>query len=52
MTGYSRSWIYKLIGQGLLPQPIKIGVRAIGFIESEIEGCIQSLINNSRSILI
>ncbi|MGC1072504.1 AlpA family transcriptional regulator [Pantoea agglomerans] len=36
-TGYSRSWIYELINQKQFPQPIKIGSRAVAFIEGEID---------------
>ncbi|PLM61628.1 dipicolinate synthase, partial [Klebsiella michiganensis] len=36
-TGLSKPWIYRLIGRGEFPSPIKLGGRAIGFIESEID---------------
>lgn len=49
-TGYSRSWIYELINQEQFPKPVKIGTRAIAFIESEIEQFIQELISKSRSL--
>ena len=49
-TGYSRSWIYELIKQKQFPQPIKIGSRAVGFIESEIEEFLQELISKSRAL--
>ena len=49
-TGYSRSWIYELINQKQFPQPIKIGSRAVGFIESEIEEFLQELISKSRAL--
>lgn len=49
-TGYSRSWIYELINQGQFPKPVKIGIRAIAFIESEIEEFLQELISKSRSL--
>ncbi|EFO2980128.1 AlpA family transcriptional regulator [Pantoea agglomerans] len=49
-TGYSRSWIYELINQEQFPKPVKIGTRAIAFIESEIEEFIQELISKSRSL--
>lgn len=48
-TGYSRSWIYELINQKQFPQPIKIGSRAVAFIESEIEEFLQELISKSRA---
>jgi len=49
-TGYSRSWIYELISQEQFPKPVKIGTRAIAFIESEIEEFLQELISKSRSL--
>ena len=47
-TGYGKAWIYRLINEGLFPQPVKIGVRAIAFIESEIDDWIVSAIERSR----
>ncbi|MDI3365045.1 MULTISPECIES: AlpA family transcriptional regulator [Pantoea] len=48
-TGYSKSWIYKLIRRKQFPQPIKIGCRAVAFIEGEIDEWIEMLISKSRS---
>lgn len=47
-TGFGKAWIYRLISQNRFPQPIKIGIRAIAFIESEIDEWIQLTIENSR----
>jgi prophage regulatory protein len=47
-TAKSRSTIYKGINDGTFPAPIKIGPRAVGWIEAEIEGYIQSCIDASR----
>jgi len=48
-TGFCRAWIYRLIKQNRFPKPIKIGERAIGFIEREIDSWIDNLISNTRS---
>lgn len=48
-TGFCRAWIYRLIKQNRFPEPIKIGERAIAFIESEVDSWIDNLINNTRS---
>ncbi|MEN4849411.1 AlpA family transcriptional regulator [Pantoea agglomerans] len=48
-TGYSKSWIYKLISKKQFPQPIKIGSRAVAFIEGEIDEWIEVLISKSRN---
>lgn len=47
-TGYGKAWIYRLINQSLFPQPIKIGSRAIAFVESEVDEWIESAIERSR----
>ncbi|VFS63773.1 Predicted transcriptional regulator [Kluyvera cryocrescens] len=47
-TGYGKAWIYRLINEGLFPQPIKIGSRAIAFVESEVDEWIASAIERSR----
>lgn len=47
-TGFGKAWIYRLISQNRFPQPVKIGIRAIAFIESEIDERIQLTIENSR----
>lgn len=43
-TGLSKSWIYRLIGRDEFPSPIKLGGRAIGFIESEVDEWIDQVI--------
>ncbi|EBR1885470.1 AlpA family transcriptional regulator [Salmonella enterica] len=48
-TGYGKAWIYHLINQHLFPAPIKIGSRAVAFIESEVEEWIQLAIKNSKN---
>lgn len=32
-TGYSKAWIYRLISQGRFPKQVKIGSRAIAFVD-------------------
>ncbi|EDN5320730.1 AlpA family phage regulatory protein [Salmonella enterica] len=48
-TGYSKAWLYRLISEKRFPQPVKIGSRAIAFIESEIDEWINQRITESRS---
>ena len=36
-TGLSRSTIYLRIHEGTFPRPINLGVRAVGWLENEIE---------------
>ncbi|EBP4364576.1 AlpA family transcriptional regulator [Salmonella enterica] len=47
-TGFGKAWIYRLISEGRFPAPVKIGVRAIAFVESEVDEWIQSVIETSR----
>ena len=48
-TGFGNSWIYRLIKDGKFPAPVKIGTRAVAFVESEIDAWIQSVIETSRN---
>ena len=49
-TGLSRSTIYLRIKEGTFPKPINLGVRAVGWLENEIDewlaACLESR-NNS-----
>ncbi|ARB85971.1 MULTISPECIES: helix-turn-helix transcriptional regulator [Yersinia] len=47
-TGYSKAWIYRLISHGKFPTSVKIGIRAIAFVESEIDEWINQRIAESR----
>ena len=47
-TGYGKAWIYRLISQGRFPKQVKIGSRAIAFVESEIDEWIEKCILESR----
>ena len=47
-TGYSKAWIYRLISQDRFPSAVKIGSRAIAFVESEVDEWIASAIERSR----
>lgn len=47
-TGYSKAWIYRLMGQGQFPSSVKIGSRAIAFVESEVDDWINQRIEESR----
>ncbi|WP_072269666.1 helix-turn-helix transcriptional regulator [Serratia marcescens] len=47
-TGYSKAWIYRLMSQGKFPPSIKIGTRAIAFVEREIDDWVNQRIAESR----
>lgn len=46
--GLSRSMIYQLEAEQRFPQRIKIGVRAVGWIESEAEAWLAHRVQGSR----
>ena len=48
-VGYCRTNIYYLIQSGDFPSPIKLGSRAVGWLESDVENWIESRIEQSRS---
>ncbi|AHE71481.1 transcriptional regulator [Enterobacter ludwigii] len=47
-TGYSKAWIYRLMSEGKFPSSVKIGSRAIAFVESEVDDWINQRIEESR----
>ena len=48
-VGLSRSTIYALAAQGQFPVPIKLGIRAAGWLASEIDAWLAARIDASRS---
>ena len=40
-TGLARSTIYVRVADGSFPQPIRLGARAVGWIESEVDAWIR-----------
>ncbi|MCS6945779.1 MAG: AlpA family transcriptional regulator [Sutterellaceae bacterium] len=47
-TGLSRSTIYLRVSEGTFPQPVSLGGRAVGWIESEIQQWLEHRIETSR----
>ncbi len=47
-TGLSRATIYARVAQGRFPCQVRIGARAVGWIEGEVEAWIQERIEKSR----
>jgi prophage regulatory protein len=47
-TGLKRSAIYEQMSAGTFPKCIKLGPRAVGWLETEIDDWIQSRIQASR----
>ena len=43
-TGLSRSTIYLRIQEGTFPKPIKLGERAVGWLENEVDGWLKQQI--------
>lgn len=44
-TGLAKSTVYKYMSLGIFPQPIKLGTRAVAWVESEVEAWIKDSIN-------
>lgn len=49
-VGLCRSYIHKLISKGQFPQPIKLGQRASGWLESEIDAWLEERINSRTDV--
>ena len=47
-TGLSRSTIYLRVSQGTFPKPVNLGVRAVGWVEAEIQEWLERQIEASR----
>lgn len=47
-VGLSRSSIYLSISQGSFPKPVKLGARAVGWLESDIAAWLTHRIEESR----
>jgi prophage regulatory protein len=43
-TGFSKPTIYRKMRDGTFPRPIKLGDRAVGFVESELDAWIEQRI--------
>ena len=50
-TGLSRSTIYLRISQGTFPKPVKLGGRAVGWVQTEVQEWLQRQIEVSRRTL-
>ena len=49
-VGLSRSAIYLAVSRDEFPQPVRLGARAVGWLESEIEEWIQARVKDSRRL--
>ena len=48
-TGLARSTIYKLIAENNFPDQISLGVKSVGWLESDIQSWIQDRISRSKN---
>ena len=48
-AGFSNSLLYELMAQGLFPRSVKIGPRAVAWVESEVDDHIASCIADRDS---
>ena len=42
ITGFTRTWIYKLMARGEFPRSFKIGTRAVGWDSAEVDAWIDA----------
>ena len=47
-TGLGRSSIYQGVANGTFPKPVKLGARAVGWVESEIDAWLAAQIERNR----
>lgn len=47
-TGVSKSQLYRLIDQASFPPPVRLGQRACGWVDAEVERWLQQRIADSR----
>ncbi|HCE2446401.1 TPA: AlpA family transcriptional regulator [Vibrio parahaemolyticus] len=50
ITGLSRSTIYLRMSKGDFPQSISLGERAVGWLESDVEGWLEACVVASREV--
>jgi prophage regulatory protein len=48
-TGLARSTMYLYIQQGAFPKPVRLGRRAVGWLESEVSGWITQRVRMARN---
>ncbi|EJW0364828.1 MULTISPECIES: helix-turn-helix transcriptional regulator [Enterobacterales] len=48
-TGLCKAWIYRLISRNEFPAQVKLGERAVAFLESDIDKWIEEKIHLSRN---
>ena len=50
ITGLSRSTIYQNMQAGEFPKPIRLGAKAVGWVESEIVDWIETRVSERNSV--
>jgi prophage regulatory protein len=49
VTGLGRSMIYQLEAERRFPRRVRLGLRAVGWVESEVQGWLASRIERNRA---
>lgn len=47
-TGLSRSTIYSYVKKGAFPAPVRLGARAVGWLESDVEAWISARVPTAK----
>ncbi len=48
LTGFKKAFIYREMGRGQFPLPVKVGLKAVRWVESEIRDWIKGRITEDR----
>jgi prophage regulatory protein len=48
ITGFKRSMIYQLQAENRFPRSVKLGIRAVGWLEHEVQAWLTARVNDSR----
>ena len=49
ITGLGRSMIYQLEAEGRFPRRVRIGLRAVGWVGTEVQGWLEGRIERNRA---
>jgi len=49
-TGLSRSTLYQFIKEGAFPKPVQLGLRAVGWLEADINDWIAKRVREARCL--
>ena len=51
LTGLGRTRIYRLIGEGRFPRPVRLGPQSVAWLQSEVEAWMQERISERDQVV-